>query len=238
MDLDGKEEWKVNQTQSQTTTTSDENSTTTVTSIKNQSATVYGPYKDEKAVSDAVASGSAQLHDVKTSVTTVTTISPNPSDNKSTATEGHSKALDDAAVISGTISTGYDAWKSSLTKTSTTVNGISTGLSIISSVLGDAQVAQQYSEGGISNVNPFDAANATVGTAGTIINILSWWEIGGATLAAAGEALTPISIGISSTQAWFGLYKSMEDLNYAPSYIDGNGQPVYIETDPSNECPY
>lgn len=41
----------------------------------------------------------------------------------------------------------------------------------------------------------------------------------------------PIGAGISSLEIWFLWYKSMDDLRYAPSYIDGNGNPVYDNKD-------
>jgi hypothetical protein len=96
------------------------------------------------------------------------------------------------------------------------------------------QLQEQNSKG---QVSPFTVGNTTVSVVDFIADIAAragaanWVKILARRAGIAG-------IGIQTTEIWWKLYKSMEDLNNAPLHYDQNGEPVYEDPNHIDGIPY
>jgi hypothetical protein len=107
------------------------------------------------------------------------------------------------------------------------LNYFSTGLTILSTSLTGYGVYKQYQNGGLSNVDPFQATGFTVGVTALSSITLSWFGFGGKLAPAIGRFSGIAGLGLLSIEQWINFYKSMDNLRFAPSYIDGNGNPYF-----------
>jgi RHS repeat-associated protein len=112
-------------------------------------------------------------------------------------------------------------------KASIGIKGTGTGLSGLTTGLTGYQVYNQYKKGGAKNINPVDATSVTLGTIGIATKFLSVIGFGGKAVSVVGEVAGFGGLAITVVQLWNNVYKPMNDLRYAPSYIDSDGQPIY-----------
>lgn len=110
------------------------------------------------------------------------------------------------------------------------LNYFGTGLSFASTSLTGYGVYRQYQNGGMSNVSPFQAAGFAVGATELVSQAITSIGFGGKLTALIRRSAGLVGLGIGSIEQWFNVYKSMDDLRYAPSYIDQNGKPYYGDT--------
>lgn len=82
----------------------------------------------------------------------------------------------------------------------------------------------------MSNVSPFQAAGFAVGATELVSQAITSIGFGGKLTALIRRSAGLVGLGIGSIEQWFNVYKSMDDLRYAPSYIDQNGKPYYGDT--------
>lgn len=61
------------------------------------------------------------------------------------------------------------------------------------------------------------------------------FNVAGPTLTAIGEATTPIGLGFTTVALWSIPYKMFDELRFAPSYINREGQPYYEESNSFDE---
>ncbi|MBN8856932.1 MAG: hypothetical protein J0H29_01015, partial [Sphingobacteriales bacterium] len=105
---------------------------------------------------------------------------------------------------------------------STYVKNIGYGLSLTANILTAIQVRDQYLKGGLSNVDPFDAAGLTIGTTGVAANTLTL--VGGIqspTLTAISNVAGRASLGLAAFQnmymAFDMMYNNSEINNWRPT---------------------
>ena len=96
------------------------------------------------------------------------------------------------------------------------------GLTTLTNVLGGLQVYDEFKKG---KINPIDATSLSFGTIGWATKALSWFGYGGKTMSFFGEFAGYGGLAITTYQLWNFIYKPMNDLNFAPLYIEDNGQP-------------
>jgi len=135
--------------------------------------------------------------------------------------------IDAAAFIVGVTEFYYNLGVDANPKASGGAKGVGMGLTGLSIILGVLQLYDQYTIGGIKNVCRADATNVSIGTVGIAAKGLSWYGIGGKIVSFTGEAAGFVGIALTIYQLWGNIYKPMNDLNYVPSYILPNGEPVY-----------
>jgi RHS repeat-associated protein len=110
-----------------------------------------------------------------------------------------------------------------------------TGISALNTGLTGYKVYKQYAKGGLSNINPVDATSYGVGTIGIATKVLSMVGYGGQALSFIGTTASNVGLAITISKLWNNIYKPMNDLRYAPTYIDHNGVPFYGDPVPGNE---
>jgi len=101
------------------------------------------------------------------------------------------------------------------------------GASGLSYILGSLKVYDQYTKGGVNNINSVDGISVSAGTLGWTSKAISWLGFGGQVTTFFGNVAGKIAYPIAIFQSWYNVYKPMDDLRYAPSYIDDYGQPFY-----------
>jgi hypothetical protein len=106
-------------------------------------------------------------------------------------------------------------------------------LSMLSASITGYSVYKQLKKGGINSVKPADATSFSVSVFSLSIKGLSWYGIGGRVISVLGSGIDGVGYAIFIGSLWWEtIYKPMDDLQYAPSYIDSNGTPVYSSPDP------
>jgi hypothetical protein len=89
------------------------------------------------------------------------------------------------------------------------------------------KVYKQYAKGGLSNINPLDATCTTTGIIGIATKVISWYGFGSQAVSFIGTTASNVGLAVTISKLWNNIYKPMNDLRYAPSYIDRNGEPFY-----------
>lgn len=132
-----------------------------------------------------------------------------------------------AIVALGYVDLGYN---STLDQFPNALNGFKyfgTGLSIVSTGLTGYGVYRQYQEEGLQSVDPFQFTSFTVGSTALLSKSLEWAGYRSMITSVIGRSAGIFGLGIASMEQWFNFYKSMDNLRFAPSYIDSNGNPYY-----------
>ncbi len=104
------------------------------------------------------------------------------------------------------------------------------GLSLVNTGLKGFMVYQEYKAG---KINPIDATSLGVGTIGIGAKVMSWTPYGGTVAPFVSTAAGYFGVGLTIYTMWSIPYKSMDDLRFAPSYYDLNGEPVW-DTSPTD----
>ncbi len=102
---------------------------------------------------------------------------------------------------------------------SNSVRGNGFALGVTNTLLTSYQVYQQIDEGGVENVNVYDAANLTVGATGVVSNGITWAGYGSPAVSAVSRFSMGAGFALQGAQtlAWF--YQSCENLEkIVPSY--------------------
>jgi hypothetical protein len=143
------------------------------------------------------------------------------------------KALDAIGVVD----TGYNLTLAQFANVPNGLNYFGTGLSFLSTSLTGYGVYRQYQKGGLRSVNPFQFTSFTVGSTALLSKSLEWAGYRSMVTSVIGRSAGIFGLGIVSIEQWFNFYKSMDNLRYAPSYIDGDGNPYYGDpiTEPWND---
>jgi len=135
--------------------------------------------------------------------------------------------LDFAAFAMGTIDFNYNMWVDGLYNASKGTVALGNRLTGLSTILGGLQVYDQYTNGGIKNINPVDGTSVAAGMLVWTSKAISWLGFGGEFTSLIGNAASEVAYPIAIFQSWYNVYKPMNDLRFAPSYRDQNGEPVY-----------
>lgn len=100
--------------------------------------------------------------------------------------------------------------------------------------LSGLQIRDQYENGGYGKINPVDGTSFVASLIATTALGSSWLGFNIPTVSFIGKMAGGFGLTISVGQLWNNVYKPMNDLKYAPSYIDHNGQSFYGDPVPSN----
>jgi RHS repeat-associated protein len=132
-----------------------------------------------------------------------------------------------AANIVGSFESPFNLMTDNISNASNGIRVTGTGLSILSTGLTGYQVYNQFKEGGMRNINSADATSVGAGITGLIAKVMERVGFCGQAASFIGDAAGIAGLGITTFQLWNNVYKPMNDLRYAPSSIDPNGEPVY-----------
>ena len=107
------------------------------------------------------------------------------------------------------------------------LNYFGTGLSFVGTSFTGYRVYRQYQNGGLRSVNPFQFTSFTIGSTALLSKSLEWAGYRNMVTSVIGRSAGIFGLGIASMEQWYNIYKSMDNLRFAPLYIDGNGNPNY-----------
>ena len=145
-----------------------------------------------------------------------------------------SSTVEVAGEVVGQADLSYNTALDNATKVSRSAKVFGKILSGLSIVTDGLTVRKQYKEGGIDNISPVDATSLGSGIVGIASEGLSYIGIGGRIVYFIGGTASFIGAAIAAFQMNWMIYKPMNDLQYAPLYIDKNGEPYIYHGNPNN----
>lgn len=93
------------------------------------------------------------------------------------------------------------------------------GVAAVNTVISGTEVAKQYNEGGIKNVDPVDATSFVLSSTGLTANVASKFGFGGAAMAGVARATGIGGIAIQSYQGWMTFYNILEATSKLPAGV-------------------
>jgi len=138
-----------------------------------------------------------------------------------------SETINNTANILGPTDFSFNESLKTFSNASNAAKGGGAGLSILATGLTGYQVYDQFHTGGLMNVNPVDATSVLAGITAMWSKVMIRFGLGGELTSSFAEAIDFITYPILIYQSWYNVYKPMNDLRFAPSYYDTDGQPFY-----------
>jgi RHS repeat-associated protein len=132
-------------------------------------------------------------------------------------------AVKPSTILKGT-SSGLSVTKCIVTFDQSVNPILSFGLSVLNTAVKGLVVYDQHQKG---NVDPKDATSLTIGSIGIITKALTWAGVGGRFVPIISTTTGYLGAAITIYSMWSIPYKMMDDLRFAPLYIDSNGEPVW-----------
>jgi len=106
-------------------------------------------------------------------------------------------------------------------------NNFGTGLSILNTGWTGYDLYQQHKKNNIENVNPFQFGQFLIGSTALLLEGASSIGYGGSMSKLIVRGAGMAGVALSSLEVLWMFHKGMNDLRFAPNYIDINGNPVY-----------